>query len=199
MCQQGKWEKSWNGMPLCRTRTVSRVLRHHQAAPSPVARSQWMTWVDSSMNERIPTYLHVPFCCCELFSAPNQAGALSLAHHSTRARLYLVPPFRGGVGRVRARAVVAPGGGTVATSSGWCGAPRGTSLRLWLIIPLWGAVGPAISCTVVCAGTIIVAAPVVPSGSAPGGRGLAVGRFRGSLRRLGGRHGAAVLSGFGCT
>ena len=52
-----------SGMPLCRTRTVSRVLRHHQAAPSPVACNQWMTWMDSSMNERMPTYLHVPFCC----------------------------------------------------------------------------------------------------------------------------------------
>ena len=37
-------------------------------APSPVARSQWMTWMDSSMNERMPTYLHVPFCCCVLSS-----------------------------------------------------------------------------------------------------------------------------------
>ena len=24
--------------------------------------------MDSSMNERMPTYLHVPFCCCALSS-----------------------------------------------------------------------------------------------------------------------------------
>ena len=51
-------------MPLCQTRTVLRVLQHHQAAPNPAARNRWMTWMDSSMNERmVPTYLHVPFCC----------------------------------------------------------------------------------------------------------------------------------------
>ena len=109
------------------------------------------------------------------------------------------PPLGGGVGRVTAGAVVALGGGTVATSSGGGGAAGGTSLRPWLIIPLRGAVGPAISCTVVSAGTIIVGAPVAPCGSPPWGRGSAVGRFRGSLWRLGGRHGTAVLSGFGRT
>ena len=52
-----------SGMPLCQTRTVLRVLQHHQAAPNPVARNRWMTWMDSSMNERmVPAYLHVPFC-----------------------------------------------------------------------------------------------------------------------------------------
>ena len=45
--------------------------QHHQAAPNPVARSWWMTWMDSSMTERmVPTDLHVPFCsvvlCCLL-------------------------------------------------------------------------------------------------------------------------------------
>ena len=96
-------------------------------------------------------------------------------------------------------AVVAPGEGIVATSSGGGGGPVGTSLRSWRIIPLRGAVGPAISCTVIVAGNIIVAAPVAPSGSPPGGRGSAVGRFRVSLRRLGGHHATAVLSGFGST
>ena len=57
-----------HGMPLCRTSTVSRVLWHHKAAPSPVARSQWMTWMDSSMNESMFTYLHVPFWCYVLSS-----------------------------------------------------------------------------------------------------------------------------------
>ena len=53
-----------SGMPLCQTRTVLRVLQHRQAAPNPAARNRWMTWMDSSMNERVvPTYLHVPICC----------------------------------------------------------------------------------------------------------------------------------------
>ena len=60
-----------SGMPLCRTRAVSRFLQHHQAPPSLVARNQWMTWMDSSMNERmVPRYLHVPFCCfCDVPSS----------------------------------------------------------------------------------------------------------------------------------
>ena len=109
------------------------------------------------------------------------------------------PCLGGGVGPVTAGAVIPPGRGMVATSSGGSGATGGTPLRLWLTIPLHDAVGPSISCTVASAAIIIVEAPVAPFRSPPGERGSAVGRFRGSLRRLGKRRGTAVQSGSGRT
>ena len=89
----------------------------------------------------------------------------------------LGPSFGGGTRRATARAVVVPGGGTVATTSGGGGATGGASLRPWLVISLRGTVGPAVSRTVVTAGTFIIPAPAAPSVSPTGGGGSSVGGF----------------------
>ena len=86
------------------------------------------------------------------------------------------PPFRGDIGPATEGAVIVLDGTTVATTSCRGGAPRGASLRSWLVISLRGTVGPAVSRTVVAAGTIIIPAPVAPCVSPFQGRGIVGGR-----------------------
>ena len=107
------------------------------------------------------------------------------------------PSFKGGTGWATVEAVVVLGGGTAATTVGVCWATGGASLRSWLVIPFRGTVGPAVSRTAVAAGTIIIPAPVASPVPPSGGGGPSVGGFRGSSRRLGGRHGMAIILGVG--
>ena len=70
-----------NGMLLCQTHTALPVLQHHQASPNLAAGNRWMTWIDSSMNERmVLTYLHVPVCWFVLCSFPRFSPFSLLSH-----------------------------------------------------------------------------------------------------------------------
>ena len=92
-------------------------------------------------------------------------------------------------------AVIPAGGDVVSAPSGGGSVSGGTLLGPALVVPLWGAVGPAVCRAAISAGACTAVASVIVAWVPSGGAGPAVGCPLGPARRLCRRWGTTVLPG----